>query len=178
MQLPRLEMRTIEIILLAVGLSTVASQAAVVTYSLSGTTELSGVVASGSFSFDTATVGANFSPDNALPFLTSFSVTISSIPGTPPSTTFTDANTTTYFLMQTDGDGELTNFSPGFDTLNADGYTLAPGGVNTSTLENGEFTVSEAITWNYTVVPELGASTIGVGLGLLGLAGVRSLRRR
>jgi len=176
-----LNMRRLESILLALGMSAVASQAAVVTYSLTGTTEGGLLVVSGSFSFDTATIGANFTPldDNALPYLTSFNLSISGIPGTPTSTTFSKAaDTTTYFLMQTDGDGEITNFSPGFDTPNADGYTLAPAGVNVSTLEDQSFAVSEAISWNYTQVPELSASTIGVGLGLLGLAGVRALRRR
>lgn len=173
-------MRRIESVLLALGVSALAAQGAVVTYSLSGTTEGGVLVVSGSFSFDTATIGANFTPlnDNALPYLTTFNLSITSIPGTPTSTTFSKTDATTYFLMQTDGDGEITNFSPGFDPANADGYTLAPAGINVSTLEDEFFTMSETITWTYAQVPELGASAIGVSLGLLGLAGFRAFRRR
>lgn len=170
-------MKNFSVVLAAVGMSVLGAHGAVVTYELGGT-GVDGTVASGTFSFDTTVIGAGYDNFSALSDLISFSVTLSSIAGGSASTTFTKGvDTSSFFVASMDGFGAFTDFNPGFDE-NADGYTLNPFSENQATLEHSGLGVSEAITWNYTQVPEVGPTALGAGLGLLGFMGVRAWRRR
>jgi hypothetical protein len=174
-------MRRLAALALALGITSVGAQAAIVHYSLTGVTEF-GTVISGSFSFDTATIGPNYSETSALTLdpvpLLSFTVSLTSVPGTPTSTSFNLSNESTFFVIATDGAGNLVNFTPGFST-NADGYSLDPWDNNASNLLKVTDPVFvDGIIWQYTQVPELSHTALGAGLGLLGFVGLRAWRNR
>lgn len=171
-------MRKIAAWLTAVVVTASASQGAMVYYSLSGSS-LNGTVVSGSFSFDSTVIGPNYNGLTALDDLTTFSVTLSSIPGAgPSSTSFSKGvDTSSVFVISTDGAGEITDFSPEFDE-NADGYSMQQGGVNTTLLLHDlEPFGADSITWSFTQVPEVGEASVAVALGLLGFLGFRRWRR-
>jgi len=157
------------------GLSAISAQGALVTYNLSGTGS-GGTVASGTFSFDTNVIGVSYFGFSALDDLTSFSVTLSSIPGGgPASTTFAKGVDSSFlFPIATDSSGVILDFNPGF-TTNVDGYSLSPSFPNAGSLEwSGGGTV-DSMTWSYSTVPEVGPMAVATGLGLIGFM---ALRRR
>lgn len=172
-------MRKLKTLVAAAGLASLAAQGAVVNYTLSGTSD-NGTVVSGTFSFNTTTIGANYTSTLALDDLISFSVSLTSIPAVDgaPATTFQKGiNTSSIFEINTDGSGAITHFSPGFDD-NADGYSLNPFQPNQGTLEHISDGLSDTITWSYAQVPEVSTYAMAVGLGLAGFAGARSWRNR
>lgn len=173
-------MRTIAAFFAAVGASAGVAHGAIVQYSL-GATTTDGSVVTGSFTYDTATVGADYYSESALDDLLTFSVSISSISGGgPTSTTFSKpADTSTLFVIQTDGSGAVIDFIPTFEA-NAQNYSLILGGFSSSLLMHPATApfAADSITWTYTQVPELGTTAWAVGLGLLGFAGIRGWSRR
>lgn len=165
--------------LIAVGVLALSAQGAVVHYVIGGSSE-SGTGVSGSFSFDTADIGADYYSGTALEDLLTFTVQFSSIPGAGPSTTsFTKGvETSVSFYLATDGTGAITDFGPEFNA-NSDNYSLFLSGYNTSGLSHpaNEFP-ADHVTFTFTQVPELSHSAIGVGVGLLAFAGMRAWRHR
>jgi hypothetical protein len=99
-------MRRFAALTVALGMASMGAQAAIVQYSLTGVTE-NGSVISGSFSYDTETIGANYSEPNAAGDLLSFTVSFTSIPYVPSSTSFSLADPSDFFYVQTDADREL-----------------------------------------------------------------------
>ena len=174
-------MRRFAAFAVALGITSVGTQAAIVQYSLSGTT-WSGTVVSGSLSYDTTPIilsGESFFTPNATDFLLSFELLITSIPANPgyqTSTTFNLENSTDFFPLDTDSFGNLTAIAPGFN-LNQDGYLLDPQNPVESSLQDMTFAVDN-ITWQFTQVPELSHTALGAGLGLLGFVGLRAWRNR
>lgn len=172
-------MRKFAVLFMVVGASTVGVRGAIVNYSLGGFST-DGSVVSGSFSYDTGTIGANYYSESGLAALSTFTVTISSIPGGgPTSTSFNKSDASSLFVIQTDGAGELVDFYPTFQA-NAQNYSLEQGGFSTVLLMHPATApfAADSITWTYTQVPELSHTAWGVGLGLLGFAGMRVWRRR
>lgn len=179
-------MRRFAALTVALGMASVVAQAAIVQYSLTGVTE-NGSVISGSFSYDTATIGVNYSEPNAAGDLLSFTVSFTSIPSAPTSTSFSLSDPSDFFYVQTDGLGNLTTFTPGFFTneaplsYNGNGYRLVPIAENQSMLihqTSEPFPVDTVVAWQYTQVPELSHTALGAGLGLLGFVGLRAWRNR
>ncbi len=161
------------------GLAAMSAQGALVTYNLSGTGS-GGTVASGTFSFDTDVIGADYSNTEALDVLTSFSVTLSSIPGGgPASTTFAKGVNTPadIFVISTDSNGVLTDVIPGFQE-NADGYSLSPSFLNTGLLRWSNVGGVDNVTWSYSAVPEVGPMAVATGLGLIGFMTFRRRSKR
>jgi|GEM_PF-1996197 len=175
-----LNMRQKLAVFIAVGLSAWSAQGAIVQFSLGGTT-VGTTVVSGSFSYDTAVVLPGSDSENAIDSLLTFTVTFSSIPGAgPTSTTFSKGvNASTNFKLRLDDSGSIIDLGPQF-AANADNYRLSPWSPNTASLfhpANGVFATDD-ITFNYTQVPELSHTALGVGLGLLGFVGFRAWRQR
>lgn len=169
-------MRRLAASALALGITSVGAQAAIVHYSLTGVTEF-GTVVSGAFSYDTATIGPSYYDTSALGDLLSFSVSLSSIPGIPTSTSYNLSDPSTFFVIETDSSGNLINFTPGFST-NSDGYSLEPWDTNSANILHNTAGFTDAVIWQYTQVPELSHTALGAGLGLLGFVGLRAWRHR
>lgn len=175
-------MRRFAALAITIGAAAWSAQGAVVTYSLGGVGD-NGTQISGSFSFDDGVIGANYAGFYALGDLLTFSVTLSSIPNTPTTTTFTKADGAPdydhLFQLATDSSGAVVEFSPGF-APNSDGYFLDPTSEFSANLEKtgDPFPTDYNLVWTYTQVPELSHTALGAGLGLLGFAGYRAWRNR
>lgn len=154
-------------------LAALPASASVVHYSLTGTGN-NGSTATGSFSFDDAVIGNDYSSTFADGDFLTYTVTIQVQGGTPATTVFnlTTVNGTVFVL--TKSGSTITDFNPGGS--NSDGYSLSPTPYNMGDLTgNG---VNETITWSYSVVvPEPRTYAVLAAVGLGGFALIRRSRQ-
>lgn len=154
-------------------LAALPASASVVHYSLTGTGD-NGSTATGSFSFDDAVIGSNYSNIFAQGDFLSYSVTIQVNGGTPATTVFDLTTSGAQVFVLTKSGDTITDFNPGGS--NSDGYSIDPTPYNMGVLTgNG---VNETITWSYFVtVPEPQTYAALAALALGSFAGIRRARR-
>lgn len=154
-----------------------SASAAVVTYSISALSD-NGTVASGSVSWDSNVIGANYNSTSAETDLISFSLSLTSIPQGPGTASFVKGvDTSTFFQITTDGSGHVTAFSPDYNA--SGGYRLFALGGNSSRLRSspGNLTV-DTLDFTLTQVPEVGTTALCAAAGLGGFALLRNASRR